>query len=207
MKFLTRKSLIVLHDLFMTAAAIVAAFYLRFESPGIEERFNLLVWLVPGIVIYAGFVYSFFHLDDAKWRFASLPDLSNIFRSVSVIAVSLLILDYILVAPNLYGTFFFGKTTIIIYWILQMFFLGGPRIAYRYFRYSRTRQHARSRRIRADPHPRPRRGCRSAAARDRERRGQENLAGRHPVAVRRRTRASRSAAFRCAAISTISNAS
>lgn len=144
MKFLTRKSLIVLHDLFMTAAAIVAAFYLRFEAPGIEERFNLLIWLVPGIVIYAGFVYSFFHLDDAKWRFASLPDLSNIFRSVSVIAVSLLILDYILVAPNLYGTFFFGKTTIIIYWILQMFFLGGPRIAYRYFRYSRTRQHART---------------------------------------------------------------
>lgn len=144
MKFLTRKSLIVLHDLFMTAAAIVAAFYLRFEAPGIEERFDLLVWLVPGIVIYAGFVYSFFHLDDAKWRFASLPDLSNIFRSVSVIAVSLLILDYILVAPNLYGTFFFGKTTIIIYWILQMFFLGGPRIAYRYFRYSRTRQHART---------------------------------------------------------------
>ena len=144
MKFLSRKSLIVLHDLFMTAAAIVAAFYLRFEAPGLEERFNLLVWLVPGIVVYAGFVYSFFHLDDAKWRFASLPDLYNIFRSVSVIAVSLLILDYILVAPNLYGTFFFGKTTIIIYWILQMFFLGGPRIAYRYFRYSRTRQHARS---------------------------------------------------------------
>jgi FlaA1/EpsC-like NDP-sugar epimerase len=144
MKLLSRKSLIVLHDLFMTAAAIVAAFYLRFETPGLEERFNLLVWLVPGIVIYAGFVYSFFHLDDAKWRFASLPDVNNIFRSVSVIAVSLLILDYILVAPNLYGTFFFGKTTIIIYWILQMFFLGGPRIAYRYFRYSRTRQHARS---------------------------------------------------------------
>ena len=144
MKFLTRKSLIVLHDLFMTAAAIVAAFYLRFEAPGLEERFNLLIWIVPGIVIYAGFVYSFFHLDDAKWRFASLPDLSNIFRSVSVIAVSLLILDYILVSPNFYGTFFFGKTTIIIYWILQMFFLGGPRIAYRYFRYSRTRQHARA---------------------------------------------------------------
>src|SRR4051794_9074738 len=115
MKFLTRKSLIVLHDLFMTAAAIVAAFYLRFEAPGIEERFNLLIWIVPGIVIYSGFVYSFFHLDDAKWRFASLPDLSNIFRSVSVIAVSLLILDYILVSPNFYGTFFFGKTTIIIY--------------------------------------------------------------------------------------------
>ena len=206
MKFLSRKSLIVLHDLFATAAAIVAAFYLRFETPGLAERLDLLVSLVPGIVIYAGFVYSFFHLDDAKWRFASLPDLYNIFRSVTVLAVSLLVLDYILLAPNLYGTFFFGKTTIIIYWILQMFFLGGPRIAYRYFRYSRTRQQARSRRIRADPDSRPRRRCRSAAARDRKRRGQENLAGRHPVAVAPPIRASRSAAFRCSALSTISNA-
>jgi FlaA1/EpsC-like NDP-sugar epimerase len=143
MKLLSRKSLIVLHDLFITAAAIVAAFYLRFETPGIAERKDLLIILVPCIVIYAGFVYSFFHLDDAKWRFASLPDLYNIFRSVTVIAVSLLVLDYILLAPNVYGTFFFGKTTIIIYWVLQMFFLGGPRVAYRYFRYSRTRQHAR----------------------------------------------------------------
>src|SRR5436190_21970692 len=142
MKLLSRKSLIVLHDLFMTAAAIVAAFYLRFETPGIAERKDLLIILVPCIVIYAGFVYSFFHLDDAKWRFASLPDLYNIFRSVTVIAVSLLVLDYILLAPNVYGTFFFGKTTIIIYWVLQMFFLGGPRVAYRYFRYSRTSQHA-----------------------------------------------------------------
>jgi FlaA1/EpsC-like NDP-sugar epimerase len=144
MNLTSRKSLVVVHDLFMTAAAVVAAFYLRFETPGISERKELLILLLPAMVIYAGFIYSFFHLDDAKWRFASLPDLSNIFRSVSVIAVSLLILDYILVAPNLYGTFFFGKTTIIIYWILQMFFLGGPRIAYRYFRYSRTRQHARN---------------------------------------------------------------
>ena len=39
------------------------------------------------------------------------------------------------------------------------------------------------RRIRADPHSRPRRRRRSAAARDRKRRGEENLAGRNPVAV------------------------
>ena len=136
----SRKTLIVAHDLCATAAAILASFYLRFEAPGIAERADLLV----SIVLYAGIVYSYFHLDDAKWRFASLPDLSNIFRSATVLALSLLVLDYILVAPNLYGTFFFGKTTIAIYWVLQMFFLGGPRVAYRYFRYSRTRQQARA---------------------------------------------------------------
>ena len=77
-------------------------------------------------------------------RFASLPDLFNIFRAVTVLALSLLVLDYILVAPNLYGTFFFGKITIALYWMLQIVLLSGSRIAYRYFRYTRTRHHARS---------------------------------------------------------------
>jgi O-antigen biosynthesis protein WbqV len=139
-----RKVLIVAHDLLATAAAILAALYLRFEDDGLAQRAGWLVYIVPGLVIYAGFVYSFFRLDDAKWRFASLPDLSNIVRAASVLALSLLVFDYILFAPNLYGTFFFGKTTILLYWGLQMAFLGGPRVAYRYFRYSRTRSHARA---------------------------------------------------------------
>ena len=143
-KLTARKALIVAHDLLATAVAILASFYLRFEADGLAQRSDWLVYILPGVVIYAGIVYSFFHLDDAKWRFASLPDLFNIFRSATVLALSLLVLDYILFAPNLYGTFFFGKTTIVLYWFLQMFFLGGPRVAYRYFRYSRTRQQAKA---------------------------------------------------------------
>ncbi|MGE3869136.1 MAG: SDR family NAD(P)-dependent oxidoreductase [Pseudorhodoplanes sp.] len=139
-----RKALIVAHDLLATAAAVLGAFYLRFETPGLIERIDTLAFLLPAIMIYAGIVYSFFHLDDAKWRFASLPDLFNIFRSATVIALSLLVLDYILVSPNLFGGYFFGKTTIIIYWFLQMFFLGGPRMAYRYFRYSRSQQQVKA---------------------------------------------------------------
>ena len=52
--------------------------------------------------------------------------------------MSLLALDYVLLAPNVYGQFFFGKITILLYWFLQMFFLGGSRVAYRYFHYART---------------------------------------------------------------------
>jgi O-antigen biosynthesis protein WbqV len=53
------------------------------------------------------------------------------------------VLDYVLLYPSLFGTFFFGKVTIALYWFLQMFFLGGPRIAYRLFRVSRIQQHAK----------------------------------------------------------------
>ncbi|MEA2988089.1 MAG: hypothetical protein QOG83_800 [Alphaproteobacteria bacterium] len=141
-KLTSRQFLVVVHDLVATAAAIVASFLLRFETPGLVERVDGLLAFLPGFLLYAAVVYQLFHLYKGKWRFASLPDLYNIFRAVSVLALSLLVLDYILVAPNVRGTFFFGKLTIILYWFLQMFFLGGPRIAYRYFRYRRTRHHA-----------------------------------------------------------------
>jgi FlaA1/EpsC-like NDP-sugar epimerase len=139
-KFTSRTTLIVLHDLLATVAAILASFYIRFEEAGLEPRLSGLFYILPGFVAYAGLIYFLFRLYEGKWRFASLPDLFNIFRAVSVLAFSLVVLDYILVSPALLGTFFFGKITIALYWCLQMLFLGGPRITYRYFRYVRMRR-------------------------------------------------------------------
>jgi FlaA1/EpsC-like NDP-sugar epimerase len=143
LNFNPRRALIVAHDLFMTATAVVASFYIRFEANGLAEREHDLLLFLPGFLVYAGIIYFLFHLYEAKWRFASLPDLMNIVRAATVLAVSLLVIDYVLVAPNVLGQFFFGKLTILLYWILQMVLLGSSRIAYRYFRYTRTRQHAR----------------------------------------------------------------
>jgi FlaA1/EpsC-like NDP-sugar epimerase len=142
--FSPRKALIIAHDLIATAAAILASFYIRFEAIGLAERQHTLFTFLPAFIVYAGIIYFFFHLYESKWRFASLPDLMNIFRAATVLAVSLLALDYVLVAPNVLGQFFFGKITIVLYWLLQMVFLGAGRISYRYFRYSRSRHHARS---------------------------------------------------------------
>ncbi|MEX1083241.1 MAG: SDR family NAD(P)-dependent oxidoreductase, partial [Xanthobacteraceae bacterium] len=142
-KLTKRQLLIVAHDLLATAAALLASFYVRFEAPGLASRLDGLLVVIPPFVVYAAVVYFIFGLYKAKWRFASLPDLQNIFRASTVLALSLLVLDYILVTPGFYGTFFFGKITIALYWLLQMAFLGGPRVAYRYFRYSRTRRDAK----------------------------------------------------------------
>jgi O-antigen biosynthesis protein WbqV len=138
-KLTPRQILIVLHDLAATAAAIVLTFFIRFEGQPLDERLPGLKFL-PVFLVYAAAVYFIFNLQRNKWRFTSIPDLYNIFRAVTVLAVSLLALDYVLVAPNVYGTFFFGKITILLYWFLQMFLLGGSRVAYRYFHYARTLQ-------------------------------------------------------------------
>ena len=142
-KLTLRQVLIVLHDLVATAAAIVLTFFVRFEDRSLDERLHGLAIFVPVLLAYAAVVYFVFGLHRNKWRFTSVPDLYDIFRAATVLAVSLLALDYVLLAPNFYGTFFFGKITILLYWLLQMFFLGGLRIAYRYFHYAHTLKRAR----------------------------------------------------------------
>jgi len=139
-KLTSRQILIVLHDLVATAAAVVVAFFVRFEDLQLQEKLVGLEILLPGFLIFAAVVYFTFGLHRNKWRFTSVPDLYNIFRASTVLAVSLLALDYVLLSPNVYGAFFFGKITILLYWFLQMAFLGGSRIAYRYFQYARTIQ-------------------------------------------------------------------
>lgn len=134
-----RKLLIILHDLIASIAAIMASFYIRFEQDGLAERLEIIPYFLPPFGVFAGLVYARFHLYRAKWRFASLPDLQNIVQAVTALAVSLVLFDYLLASSAFYGELLFGKITIVLYWLLQICFLGGPRLVYRYYRLTRTR--------------------------------------------------------------------
>lgn len=138
-----RNALIALHDALVTAFAVLLAFYLRFEGDNLAERLPLLLKILPIFVLFSVVVCYVFQLTVTKWRFISLPDIVNILKAATVLSITLLVLDYIFLAPNVYGTFFFGKTTIVIYWFVEVAFLSGTRLAYRYFRYTRTRNRAR----------------------------------------------------------------
>jgi FlaA1/EpsC-like NDP-sugar epimerase len=140
----SRNFLIALHDLLATAAALFAAFYLRFEGgDGFFERLPLLFQMLPYFLAFSVVVFFTLNLTTTKWRFISLPDALNIIRAATVLTVALLVLDYIFVAPNVRGSFFVGKVTIVLYWFLEIAFLSALRMTYRYFRYARVRRHAR----------------------------------------------------------------
>jgi FlaA1/EpsC-like NDP-sugar epimerase len=138
-----RNALIAAHDALATALALLASFLLRFEGELLTDRLPLLLRILPYFIAFSVVVCFLFHLTTTKWRFISLPDALNILRVATVLSLALLVLDYIFVAPNVQGAFFFGKVTIILFWFLEVFFLGGARFAYRYFRYTRVRHHAR----------------------------------------------------------------
>ena len=141
----SRNLLIAVHDVLATALALFAALYLRFEGGELLfDRLPLLFRMLPYFLAFSVAVSYFFNLTTTKWRFISLPDALNILRVATVLALTMLVLDYILVAPNVHGAFFFGKVTIVLYWFLEVFFLSALRFAYRYFRYTRVRRHART---------------------------------------------------------------
>jgi FlaA1/EpsC-like NDP-sugar epimerase len=141
-----RNVLIATHDALATALALFASFYLRFEGGEyFHERVPLLLRMLPYFVAFSVVVCYAFNLTTTKWRFISLPDALNILRVATVLTLGLLVLDYILVfvAPNVTGPFFLGRVTLVLYWFLEVFFLSALRFAYRYFRYTRVRHHAR----------------------------------------------------------------
>src|SRR6201986_3170486 len=139
----SRNALIALHDVLATTVALFFSFYLRFEGDDyFYVRIPLLLRILPYFLVLSMVVCYLFNLPTTKWRFISLPDALNILRAATLLATALLVLDYILVAPNVHGTFFFGKVTIVLYWFLEVSFLSAARFAYRYFRYTRVRHHA-----------------------------------------------------------------
>jgi FlaA1/EpsC-like NDP-sugar epimerase len=148
-----RNGLIATHDALATTLAVLASFALRFEGDAFFDRLPLLLRILPYFVGFSVVVCYAFNLTTTKWRFISLPDALNILRVATVLTLTLVVLDYIFVAPNVHGTpvapnvqgaFFLGKITIVLYWFLEVFFLSASRFAYRYFRYTRVRHRARA---------------------------------------------------------------
>src|SRR3981081_1838361 len=118
----SRNLLIAAHDALVTAAALFATFYLRFEGELFYDRLPLLLRILPWFVAFSVVVCYACKLTTTKWRFISLPDALNILRVSSALTLALLVLDYIFVSPDFHGTFFLGRIAIVLFWFLQVFF-------------------------------------------------------------------------------------
>ncbi|SDQ88946.1 O-antigen biosynthesis protein WbqV [Rhizobiales bacterium GAS113] len=129
-----KKIAIVTHDLAMTALAVFVALELRFDEKRLADLLAQLPLILAVTVPCAALVYWASNLYKSKWRFASIPDLVNIVRAASLLAVGFLIVDYILLSPQFLGHLYFGKAFVAVYWGLQIFFLGGPRFVYRWWK-------------------------------------------------------------------------
>ena len=201
-----RNVLIATHDALATAVALFVSFHLRFEGNAFYDRVPLLLRILPYFIVFSVVVCYVCKLTTTKWRFISLPDALNILKAATLLTLGLLVLDYVIVSPN-NGTFFAGRITVVLFWFLEVFFLSALRFAYRYFRYTRVRRHAKTEDASSALLIGRAADAEILLARHRKRRRQADLAGRPVVAVERPTGASRSGIFPCSAASTISRTS
>ncbi len=117
---------IILHDTSGVAIAWILAMIIRYGWPLTPEVETTLWQTLPVVILIQSLVLWFDGLYQSIWRFASLPDLVTILRSVFIgtlaIVLVLVLFNRLELIP---------RTSLLFYPFLLVFFLGMPRLLYR----------------------------------------------------------------------------
>ena len=124
-----RALLAFLHDVTIAAVSIVASLYLRLGNGILDYEPKLTAIYVAGFTLIAAGVFLLTGLYRGIWRFASLPDLFNITRAVSLTVLVFLPVMFVLTRLET-----FPRSVLLIDWFVLIALLGGPRLAYRLFK-------------------------------------------------------------------------
>ena len=119
-----------LHDLAMVPVAWMGAYWLRFNLDLIPaEFFSQALVLLPLVWLVQGTMFCVFGLYRGIWRFASIPDMARILKSVlaglAIITITSFLLTRLENVP---------RSVFVLDGILLILLLGGPRILYRWIK-------------------------------------------------------------------------
>ncbi len=123
------RAAVVLHDLAVTLLAWWLANTLRYAMLPYGQQLDLVSWQTLIVLGVQALTFYWTGLYKGLWRFASVPDLWNILRAV-VVGVVVIYLALFLY-NRLAGV---PRSVLLIYPVLLAILLGGPRLAYRYWK-------------------------------------------------------------------------
>ena len=118
-----------LHDIAMAALSFVISLYLRIGGEVVSYQLRLTAIYILAFTLIAAVVYRLTGLYRGIWRYASLPDLYNIARAVSLTILVFLPLMFVLTRLET-----LPRSTLLINWFVLVTLLGAPRLAYRLFK-------------------------------------------------------------------------
>jgi FlaA1/EpsC-like NDP-sugar epimerase len=124
-----RAILAFLHDTVMAALSFFAAMYLRLGGDIFGYQPRLTAVYIASFTLIAASVFLLTGLYRGIWRFASLPDLFNIARAVSLIVLVFLPVMFVLTRLEA-----LPRSTLLIDWFVLTALLGMPRLAFRLFK-------------------------------------------------------------------------
>jgi FlaA1/EpsC-like NDP-sugar epimerase len=117
------------HDVAMAAISFVASLYLRIGNEILDYNPSMTAIYIAGFTSIAAFVFLLTGLYRGIWRYASLPDLFNITRAVTLTVIVFLPVMFVLTRLET-----FPRSLLLIDWFVLIALLGGPRLAYRLFK-------------------------------------------------------------------------
>ncbi len=117
------------HDAAMAALSLVVSLYLRLGSEIVGYEPRLTAFYVVSFTVIAASVFRLTGLYRGIWRYASLPDLFNIARAVSLTVLVFLPVMFVLTRLQA-----LPRSTLLINWFVLVALLGAPRLAYRLFK-------------------------------------------------------------------------
>ena len=118
-----------LHDVAMAALSFAASLYLRIGGEVVGYQPRLTAVYIGSFTLIAAVVYLLTGLYRGIWRYASLPDLYNIARAVSLTILVFLPVMFVLTRLET-----LPRSTLLINWFVLTALLGAPRLAYRLFK-------------------------------------------------------------------------
>lgn len=124
------------HDAIVVCVAWLFAFMLRFNF-AIPDRFIFFIAVsLPIVFVVHSISFYLFGLYRGLWRFASIPDLKRIIRAISLSALLVTLLSY-MVHPAIV----IPRSVLLINPMLLLILLGGSRFVYRAWKERRLFNH------------------------------------------------------------------
>jgi len=109
--------------------SLIISLYLRLGNTVLDYEPKMTAIYIAGFTVIAACVFLLTGLYRGIWRYASLPDLFNITRAVSLTVLVFLPVMFVLTRLET-----FPRSILLIDWFVLIALLGGPRLAYRLFK-------------------------------------------------------------------------
>ncbi len=128
-----RSTVVYLHDVVMTAAAMVFALYLRVGNDAFDLYQPVLLASIPMVMVIGAVTFRLFGLYRGIWRYASAPDMVQLVKAVSVssLVFGVLVTALAAFAPTIPPMEPMPRSVPLIFWLVLLAVLGGPRFGYR----------------------------------------------------------------------------
>jgi len=136
-KLTRRQTLILSHDLFMTALAVPASFVLRYGAMGAWGARDDVFLATAALLPVAALIYWRLRTFASAWRFVSTGDVTRIISAALILTCTLMAMDFVSRTAIL-----IPRTVPAIYLLVQVALLVAPRVLYRLHRQRRREREA-----------------------------------------------------------------